>query len=300
LIKYFYWLFAGKIEKMSGSNPHRLNSKAENEIENGKEPPKYIEEGSGPRKPEKNKKKAPIRTEKPKNVPTLKQQAKPRVETHGRHGESGAEPPGLSSSDDESVGGKHQDDQQRRRREQDQKTARNREEKGDHGFNNENRSPNTSSAAPTDRDPQSLPAQSGTTPAWSSQTTSAPTSLRQVWDASSQFDTAQGHGRGSHMNMPPVGTYSSDQSPQRPGYIQQTSQRSARDRGHGAQHTSQAQAKDRSGTIPVGKLNARGYFGTPQGHGRGIQMNMPPTGGAYSSDQSPHDPSYTQQTTKRS
>jgi hypothetical protein len=259
---------------------------------------------------------------------------KPRVDTHGIHGQSRAEPPALfdsdneslsslssdevpihtekqeivptlardcsSSSDDESVGGKPQDDQQRRRREQDQKTARNREEKGDHGFNNENRSPNTSSAAPTDRDPQSLPAQSGTTPAWSSQTTSAPTSLRQVWDASSQFDTAQGHGRGSHMNMPPVGTYSSDQSPQRPGYIQQKSKKSARDRGHGAQHTSQAQAKDRSGTIPVGKLNARGYFGTPQGHGRGIQMNMPPTGGAYSSDQSPHDPSYTQQTTKRS
>jgi hypothetical protein len=119
------------MEIIPGCNPHRLNSRAENEIENGKEPPlpKYIE-GSGPRKPGKNKREAPVRTEKPKNVPTLKQQAKPRVETHGRHGQSGAEPPALSSSDDESVGGKPRDDQQRRRREQDQKTARNREEKG--------------------------------------------------------------------------------------------------------------------------------------------------------------------------
>ena len=54
-------------------------------------------------------------------------------------------------------------------------------------------------------------------------------------------------------------------------------QRSARDRDHGAQHTSQAQAKDRSGRVPVGKMCAEGFFGTAQGHGRGIQMNMPPT-----------------------
>jgi hypothetical protein len=107
-----------------------------------------MEEGSGPRKQGKNKKEAPIRTEKPKNVPTLKQQAKPRVEAHGQ---SGAEHPAQSSSDDESVGGKPRDDEQRRRREPDQKTGRNRE-KGNQtqrrdGFN-ENPSPNTSSAAP--------------------------------------------------------------------------------------------------------------------------------------------------------
>ena len=213
-------MFAGDFKIIPGSNPHRLNSRAENEIENGKEPlPKYIE-GSGSRKPGKNKREAPVRTEKPKNVPTLKQQAKPRVETHGRHGEYGAEPPALSSSDDESVGGKPRDDQQRRRREQDQKTARNREEKG----NQIQRRPNTSSAAPTDRGPQSLPTQSGTTPAWSPQTTSAPTSLRQVWDASSQFGTAQARGRAMQRKIPCTGgAYSRAQSP---GYTQQTSKRS--------------------------------------------------------------------------
>jgi hypothetical protein len=258
---------------MPGSNPHILNSKAENEIENGKEPPpppKHMEEDSGPRKPGKNKKEAPIRTEKPKNVATLKQQAKPRVETHGQ---SGAEFPAQSSSDDESVGGIPQDDQQRRRREQDQKTGRNREGKENQtqrrdAFNNENRSPNTSSAAPTGRGPQSLPAHPTSqmnTEAWNPQTTSAPNSLSQVWDASSHFGTAQqGHGRGNTQPMntqPTGGAYSSDQSPQRPGqYTQQTSQRSARDQDRGAQHTSQAQAKGRSGTIPVGKMGAGGYF----------------------------------------
>jgi hypothetical protein len=225
---------------MPGSNPHRLNSRAENEIENGKEPPpKYIEEGSGPRKQGKHKKEAPIRTEKSKNVPTLKQQAKPRVQEHGRHGQSGAERPALSSSDDESFGRKHRDDQQRRRREQDQKTGRNREKKGNQtqmrdGFNNENRSLNTSSAGPTCRSSQNLPThftsqmnippQYGTTQAWSPQTTSAPNSLRQVLDASLQFGTAQAHGRGIQRKIPRTGgAYSSAQSP---GYAQQTSKRS--------------------------------------------------------------------------
>ena len=142
------------------------------------------------------------------------------------HGQSGAEPAAQSSSDDESVGGKPRDNQQRLRREQDQKTGRNREEKGNQtqrrdGFNNENLSPNTSSAAPTDRGPRSLPTYSTSqmnTQAWSPQTTSAPTSLRQVWDDSSQFDTAQAHGRGIQRNIPPTGgAYSSAQSPQRPG-----------------------------------------------------------------------------------
>ena len=52
-------MFAGEIVLMPGSNPRRLNSRAENEIENGREPPpKYIEECSGPRKQGKNKKEA--------------------------------------------------------------------------------------------------------------------------------------------------------------------------------------------------------------------------------------------------
>ena len=231
------------------------------------------------------------------------------MDTHGIHGQSRAEPPALfnsddeslsslssnedksstekreivptlarecsSSSDDESVGGKPRHDQQRRRREQDQKTGRNREKKGNQtqrrdGFNDENRSPNTSSAAPTGRGSQSLPThstsrmniplQSGTTQAWSPQTTYAPTSLRQVWDASSHFGTAQARGRGIQRNKPTDGAYSSAQSPRHPGYIQQTHQRSARDRGHGAQYNSQAQAKDRSGTIPVGKMGATAWF----------------------------------------
>ena len=54
-------MFAGEIKKIPGSNPHRLNSIAENEIENGKELP---EQG-------KNKEEAPISTKKTKNVPTL-------------------------------------------------------------------------------------------------------------------------------------------------------------------------------------------------------------------------------------
>ena len=267
------FMFAGEIEIMPGSNPHRRNSRAEKEIETGKEPPpptEYMEEGSVSQKQGKNKKEAPVRTEKPKNAATLKQQAKPRVEAHGQYG---AEPPALSNIDNESVGGKPQDDQQRR--EQDQKTGGNREEKGNQTqrrVNNENRSPNTSSAAPTGHGSQSLPTHStsqmnippqyGTTQAWSPQTTSAPTSLRQVWDASSHFGTAQqGHGRGIQMNIPPTGgAYSSAQSPQHPSYTQQTNQRSARDRSHGAQNNSQAQAKDRSGTIPIDGLNATGHF----------------------------------------
>ncbi|CAB3993030.1 Hypothetical predicted protein [Paramuricea clavata] len=83
-------------------------------------------------------------------------------------------------------------------------------------------------------------------------------SSSQVWDGSSQLGTAQqGHGRGNTQPMnthPTGGAYSSDQNPQRPRqYTQQTSQRSARDRDHG-------QAKDRSGTIPVGMMCAEGYF----------------------------------------
>ena len=213
----------------------------------------------------------PIHTVLPEIVPTLIQQEKQRVETHERHGGSGEELPALGSSDDESLrspssdevddksaGGKPRDDQQRRRREQDQKTEGNREEKGNRvqrrdGFNNDNRSPNTISAAPTGRSSQNLPThstfqmnippQSGTTQAWSPQTTSAPTSLRQVWDPSSHFGTAQAHGLGIQRNMPPTGgAYSSAQSPQHPGYTQQTNQRSPRNRGY--EDISQVQAKE--------------------------------------------------------
>jgi hypothetical protein len=218
-------LFAGEIKKIPGSNPHRLNSRAENEIENGKELP---EQG-------KNKKEAPISTKKTKNVPTVIQQAKPKMEAHGQ---SGAEPATQKGNQTQRRG----------------------------GFNNENRSPNTSSAAPTDRGPRSLPAYSTSqmnTQALNPQTTSAPNSLSQDRDASSLFGTAQGHGRGNTQPMntqPTGGAYSSAQSPQHPSYIQQTNQRSARDRSHGAQDTNQAQAKDRSGTIPVGKLNGGGFF----------------------------------------
>jgi hypothetical protein len=233
-------LFAGEIKKIPHLNPHRLHSRAGIEIENGKEPPpppKYIEEGSGPRKQGKNKNETPIRTE--------------------------AELPALSSSDDESVGGKPRDDQQRRGREPDKKRGGNREERGNQtqmkdGYNNENRSPNT---APIDRGSQSLPAHSTfqmNTQTRNPQTTSAPNSLSQVWVASSQLGTAQqGHGRGNTQPMntqPTGGAYSSDQNPQRPRqYTQQKSQRSARDRDNG-------QAKDRSGTITVGKIGAGGYF----------------------------------------
>ena len=137
------------------------------------------------------------------------------------------------------------------------------------------------------------------------------TSLRQVWDASlsgavPHFGTTQGRdhdtqGQGncsqpaypstlqqlfatqplhsqarSHAtqrNIPPTGgAYASPQSPQHSSYPQQTSQRSARDRGHSqgsmshqsyaAQHSRQAQAKDRGGTVAVslGKLTATGCF----------------------------------------
>ena len=213
-------MFTGDIKIIPGSNPHRLNSRAENEIENGKELP---EQG-------KNKKEAPISTKKTKNVPTVIQQAKPKMEAHGQ---SGAEPATQKGNQTQRRG----------------------------GFNNENRSPNTSSAAPTDRGPRSLPTYSTSqmnTQALNPQTTSAPNSLSQDRDASSLFGTAQGHGRGN--TQPTGGAYSSAQSPQHPSYTQQTNQSSARDRSHGAQDTNQAQAIDRSGTIPVGKLNKRGFF----------------------------------------
>jgi hypothetical protein len=68
LIKYF--IFVGEIKKIPGSNPHRLNSIAENEIENGKELPEQCK-GRIKRKPQSALKKQrmfqPYTTSKTKN-----------------------------------------------------------------------------------------------------------------------------------------------------------------------------------------------------------------------------------------
>ena len=78
----------------------------------------------------------------------------------------------------------------------------------------------------------------------------------------------QTRSRGPQGNIQPTGgAHSSPQNPQHPHYAQQRSQRPARDLGQGNLQSHQScapqysrQAKDRGGTIPIGKMTAKGNF----------------------------------------
>ena len=336
-------MFEGKIEIIPGSNPHRLNSIARNEIEdgaaeapdNGKRTPTSSEKKNGRKgrdntaQVETKKKDRTLQDEatafqdskkKGADKQSQREQPQPRRETKPLQ-TGGTESQG--NGDDKNLGRKPPDDQQRRRGEHD---------------TDENRSPNLGSTAPRSRDFQGVPTSPTSqmnTPQWSPgtqgnvpQTTSDSTSLRQVWDASLHPGTARGQDGGipqglqalsgavphfgatqgrdhdtqgqgncsqpaypstsqqlfatqplhsqtrSHAtqrNIPPTGgAYASPQSQQHSSYPQQTSQRSARGRGHSqgntshqsyaAQQSRQAQAKDRGGNVSLGEVTATGYF----------------------------------------
>ncbi len=300
-------MFVGKIEKISGKNPHHRNERTRNAIEDGAEEAPGSEDDQVSQKSEKKKKGEKERGKPKQNKPrkkedpiTLKQQAdKAASQRQGdqHHPPREAKPHGYMG--DESLGRRHQQHAEKENEGHGDLTQRR------DGFNNENRSPNTGSTAPRDVGSQSpptspltsqmnIPPHSGTTQLWGlgaqgnvSPTTFAPTSFRQVWDDSLHYGTAQGRGRGNPGNgqmltNPPTSQPFSPHPGTGPLF----------DTAQGGHYGTQGQ-----GNFPQPTYSPRSQ--NPQTRSRGPQGNIQPTGGAHSSPQNPQHPHYAQQRSQR-